>query len=146
MQLHQVKPKTKLKAKKRVGRGGKRGAYSGRGIKGQKSRAGRKMRPELRDIIKKLPKKRGYRFKSFREKPAPVNLAVLDKIFSDNDKITPTILLKKKIIEKKKGKVPMVKILAGGNVTKKLLVSECQISETAKKKIEKAGGKVEQSL
>jgi len=64
MQLHQLIPTTKNKSKKRVGRGGKRGAYSGKGLKGQKSRAGRKLRPQLRDIVKRIPKKRGYRFNS----------------------------------------------------------------------------------
>ncbi|HDO23598.1 MAG TPA: 50S ribosomal protein L15, partial [bacterium] len=77
------------------------------------------------------------------EKAKPVNLAVLDKIFSDNEKVTPTTLLKKKVIEKKKGRMPAVKLLASGNITKKLLVSECQVSIVAKGKIEKAGGKVE---
>src|SRR4030043_532865 len=55
----QMKPKHKLKKKKRVGRGGKRGTYSGKGIKGQKSRAGRKMVPVIRELIKKYPKLRG---------------------------------------------------------------------------------------
>jgi len=68
MQIHQIKPKIKKKNRKIIGRGGKRGTYSGRGIKGQKSRAGRKIRPELRDIIKKLPKKRGYRFPVIKRK------------------------------------------------------------------------------
>ena len=45
---------------RRVGRGGKRGKTSGRGTKGQNARSGRKKRPEMRDIIKKLPKRRGY--------------------------------------------------------------------------------------
>jgi len=47
MQLHQLKPKNKLKKAKRIGRGGKRGTYSGKGIKGQRSRAGAKIRPEF---------------------------------------------------------------------------------------------------
>jgi len=59
IQLHQIQPEHKLKKKKRVGRGGKRGTYCGRGIKGQKSRAGAKIRPALRDLIKRIPKKRG---------------------------------------------------------------------------------------
>ncbi len=143
VQIHNVKPNTKKKAKKRIGRGGKRGTYSGRGLKGQKSRAGRNMRPEMRDIIKKLPKKRGYRFSSIKEKPEPINLSVLESNFKDNDKITLAALLEKKIIKKKKGKVPAVKLLGTGEITKKLLVSECQISGAAKEKIEKAGGKVE---
>ena len=50
-----------------VGRGGKHAKPSGRGGKGQTARAGNKRRPELRDIIKKLPKNRGYRFKSVRK-------------------------------------------------------------------------------
>lgn len=64
MQLHELKPNHKLKKTKRVGRGGKRGTYSGHGIKGQKSRAGRKMQPIIRNIIKRYPKLRGHKFKS----------------------------------------------------------------------------------
>ncbi|KKP29686.1 MAG: hypothetical protein UR15_C0010G0005 [Parcubacteria group bacterium GW2011_GWA2_31_28] len=59
MQLHQIQTKNSLKKSKRIGRGGKRGTYSGKGIKGQKSRAGAKIRPEIRDFIKKLHKLRG---------------------------------------------------------------------------------------
>ncbi len=142
VQIHQIKPDTKKKVKKRVGRGGKRGTYSGRGMKGQKSRAGRNMRPEMRDIIKKLPKKRGYRFSSIKEKPEPVNLSVLENNFEDGAEITPAILAEKKIVRKKAGKIPAVKLLGTGKVTKKLLVSECRISAAAKEKIEKAGGSI----
>lgn len=142
MQLHQIKPKTKKKEKRRVGRGGKRGTYSGKGMKGQKSRAGRKMRPEMRDIIKKIPKLRGYNFNSFRTKPEVVNLSALEQNFDDNAKINPQTLLEKKVIKKRKGKIPVVKLLGTGAITKKLLVSECQISASAKEKIEKAGGSV----
>lgn len=59
MQLHELQPKHKLKKQKRIGRGGKRGTYSGRGIKGQKSRAGRKLKPAIREFIKRYPKLRG---------------------------------------------------------------------------------------
>ena len=59
MQLHTLQPLNSLKGKKRVGRGGKRGTYSGRGQKGQRSRAGRKIRPAMRDLIQRLPKLRG---------------------------------------------------------------------------------------
>jgi large subunit ribosomal protein L15 len=51
-----------------VGRGGKKGTYSGRGIKGQKSRAGKRLEPIIRSIIKRYPKLRGYRFKSEKRK------------------------------------------------------------------------------
>lgn len=143
MQLHQIKPKTKNKKHKRVGRGGKRGTYSGRGIKGQKARAGRKMRPEMRDIIKKLPKKRGYRFASFQEKPAVVNLGLIDKYFKEGEKITPKLLVEKELVKKIGGKIPLIKLLGAGEVSKKLTVAGCRISKSAKEKIEKLGGNVE---
>jgi len=61
MQLHELQPITKNKSKKRIGRGGKRGTYSGRGMKGQKARAGRKIRPAIRDLMQRTPKLRGAR-------------------------------------------------------------------------------------
>jgi large subunit ribosomal protein L15 len=142
MQIHQVKPKTKRRHGKYIGRGGKRGTYSGRGIKGQKARAGRKMRPEIRDMIKKLPKKRGYRFKSFRENAVIVNLDVLNNNFADNSEITPKILAEYGFIKKLSGRVPAVKILGDGKIEKKFSVSGCLISISAKDKIERAGGYV----
>ncbi len=142
MQLHQIKPTIKKKSKKRIGRGGKRGTYSGRGQKGQKSRSGHRIRPELRDAIKKLPKKRGYRFHSIKKKPSIVNLNVLEKKFKDGDKVSPETLLEKGIISIHKGITPAVKLLGSGMLTKKLLVSQCQISKPAREKIEKAGGEI----
>ena len=67
MQIHNLKREHKNKKDRIVGRGGKHAKTSGRGGKGQTARAGNKRRPELRDIIKKLPKNRGYRFKSIRK-------------------------------------------------------------------------------
>lgn len=142
MQLHNLKPKTQNKTKKRIGRGGKRGTYSGRGIKGQKARAGRKMRPQMRDIIKKIPKKRGYKFKSFKIKPEIINVELLDKHFKDGNAINPQKLLEAGLIKKRAGKIPEIKLLGDGNLTKKLLISECQISKSAKEKILKAGGEI----
>ena len=84
----------KLKKKKRIGRGGKRGTYSGRGIKGQKSRAGRKFAPVIRGLIKRYPKLRGYRFKAEEKNLAVVNVEVLDKKF-DNSELTPCTFLTK---------------------------------------------------
>jgi len=135
MQLHQVKPTHKQKSKKRVGRGGKRGTFSGKGVKGQKSRAGRKMRPELRDFIKKIPKKRGYRFKSINQKPEVVNLRDLEKFFNDGDSVSPEILLKKGLVSRIKGKVPEVKILGAGELKKKLKIENCLMSESVRKAI-----------
>ncbi len=67
MQIHNLKRVHKNKKDRIVGRGGKHAKTSGRGGKGQTARAGNKRRPELRDIIKKLPKNRGYKFKSHRK-------------------------------------------------------------------------------
>ena len=67
MQIHNLKRIHKNKKDRIVGRGGKHAKTSGRGGKGQTARAGNKRRPELRDIIKKLPKNRGYQFKSIRK-------------------------------------------------------------------------------
>lgn len=67
MQIHNLKRQHKNKKDRLVGRGGKHAKTSGRGGKGQTARAGNKRRPELRDIIKKLPKNRGYQFKSIQK-------------------------------------------------------------------------------
>jgi len=142
MQLHNLKKHSSHHAKKIVGRGGKRGTTSGRGTKGQKARAGNKRRPEMRDIIKKLPKLRGYRFSPVSVKPAVVNLATLEKIFKDGDLITPTVLLAKKLVKRERGQIPAVKILATGDFTKKLKFEHCLVSDSAKIKIEKAGGAI----
>lgn len=144
--MHQIKTKSKKKKIKRVGRGGKRGTYSGRGIKGQKSRAGRRIRPQLRDIIKRIPKKRGYRTPKIEKGLVTVNLEALEKKFEHNEKVTPRTLFKKGIIKMNKGFLPEVKLLGGGDLTKKLLVSECQISKPAEEKIKKAGGIVRNEL
>lgn len=66
MQIHDLKRVHKNKGDRLVGRGGRRGKTAGRGGKGQTARAGNKRRPELRDIIKRLPKNRGYQFKSIQ--------------------------------------------------------------------------------
>jgi len=71
MQFHNLQARTKRKYARQVGRGGTRGKTAGRGTKGQNARAGRKKRPELRDIIKRIPKLRGRgksSLKSFQPK------------------------------------------------------------------------------
>ena len=67
MQIHNLKRTHKNKKDRIVGRGGKHAKTSGRGGKGQTARSGNKRRPELRDIIKRLPKNRGYQFKSIQK-------------------------------------------------------------------------------
>ena len=140
MQIHQLKRENLNKKKRQVGRGGTRGKTSGRGMKGQKARAGRKLRPEMRDIIKKLPKKRGYRFASIQEKPFVINLAILDKAYVQNEEISPATLISKGLMKLKKGKVPKVKILGSGSITKKVVITKCQFSKVVEEKIKKVGG------
>ncbi|MBU1045866.1 50S ribosomal protein L15 [Patescibacteria group bacterium] len=145
MQLHQVKPRHKNKDRKRIGRGGKRGTYSGRGMKGQKSRASRKLEPIIRGLIKRYPKLRGYRFSSKGEPIFVINLKTLQEKFDDSAAISPLALLDKKLIHKIKGQMPLVKILGEGEVTKKFIIKGCKISKQAEEKIKKAGGSVEKS-
>ena len=124
-----------------VGRGGKRGKTSGRGGKGQTARAGNKRRPQMRDIIKKLPKLRGYRFQSHITKPSPVNVGALNA-FAAGSTVSPVTLLEKKLVRKIGGVAPTVKILGTGELNVKLTVSGCTVSTSARTKIEKAGGEV----
>ena len=84
MQIHNLKRQHKNKRDRLVGRGGKHAKTSGRGGKGQTARAGNKRRPELRDIIKKLPKNRGYQFKSIQK----LFLVSKDKIISKAEKFS----------------------------------------------------------
>jgi len=142
MQLHEIRSIHKNKRKKRVGRGGKRGTYSGRGIKGQKARAGRRLKPFIRELIKRYPKLRGTKFKSWRQKPTIVNIEVLEGKFNNLEIVSPKSLLEKNIIRKIKGRLPEVKILGQGKINKKLTIKDCKISKGAKEKIEKAGGKI----
>ena len=142
MQLHQIKPSYTRKAKRRVGRGGKRGTYSGRGMKGQKSRAGAGKEPIIRGVIKRYPKLRGYRNNTKKQDLLRVNLTILEQKFENGESVSPKALIEKGIIRKIRGKVQEVKILANGDLTKKLIIKYCSVSEQAKIKIEKAGGKI----
>lgn len=144
MQIHDIQPKTKRTKSRQVGRGGKRGKTSGRGTKGQNARAGRKIRPEIRDMIKRLPKLRGRgvnSFKSFAVKPVAINLTALS-VFADGEKVTPSTIMSKGILASYKGRVQAIKILGTGDVSKKLIVSDCEVSESAKAKILAAGGSI----
>ena len=144
MQLHTLKRNTQRKTKQQIGRGAKRGKTSGRGQKGQASRAGRKMRPEMREVIKKLPKLRGRgknMNKSFEIKPAVLNLRDLVNIEA-NTVLTPKKFVDLKLVELLKGKVPSIKILGTGEITQALTFKKVAVSASAIVKIEKAGGKV----
>lgn len=142
MQTHEVQRHTKQKKHVQLGRGGRHGKTSGRGGKGQTARAGNKRRPQMRDVIKKLPKLRGYRFASIEAVFTAVNLEALEKNFSAGETVSPKILIEKGVIHTKNAKIPRVKILARGTLSKKLAVTGCTVSTTAKASIEKAGGTV----
>ena len=136
--------KTKNKKRRIIGRGGRHAKTAGRGTKGQLARSGRKLRPELRDIIKKIPKLRGRGKnvnKSFEVRPISVSLAQLS-VLAAGTVVTPKTLLEKGIITLRRGRVPAVKILSTGELTTSLTITNCTISKKAKEAIEKAGGSV----
>jgi len=143
--IHQIRPVHKRKKEKRVGRGGKRGTYSGRGIKGQKARAGRKIKSEIKELILRFPKLRGLGFKKPpKEKPEIVNLKKIEEKFNEGEVVSPQTLFEKGIVEGEGKKPPkQVKILGEGNLTKKLIFKNCLFSESARQKIIEAGGKIE---
>ncbi|MBU1136872.1 uL15 family ribosomal protein [Patescibacteria group bacterium] len=130
MQLHELKIIHKNKSRRRIGRGGKKGTYSGKGVKGQKSRAGKKPRlgfaggdttiakrlPKQRGSVGKVPIRKGIRPSWLSLKPVILNLSEIKKIFSGKkgeEIVSPKTLVKKGLIGKIKGRVPRVKILAG---------------------------------
>ncbi len=154
MNLSNLKPTTSRKYAKRVGRGGKRGTFSGKGSKGQKSRAGAGVKPGFRGgdnrIWQLFPKQRGaskkpgssrphkkHRYFQVRHtKPELVNLNQLN-IFSDGQVLTPDLLIKEGLIS---GNTKTVKVLGGGDLKKKLELQGFEFSGSAKQKILKAGG------
>jgi len=146
MLQNELKPAPGSKHKsKRVGRGdgSGHGTYSGRGLKGQKSRSGGNVHPRFEGgqlpIIQRLPRQRGFT-NIFRTEYATVNLGRLS-IFDSKTEITPEQMVNARLI--KSTKMP-VKILGYGEIKKKLTVKANKFSKTAITKIEAAGGKAEQ--
>lgn len=148
MQTNNLVRKTKNQKKKIVGRGGKRGKTSGRGTKGQWAHGSHGVRPEMRDIIKKFPKLRGHGKNRARTvnssvvKPTVVKLGALNDTFKDGDIVSSKTLVAAGLAQKSKGKNPQVKILASGELNKKLKFVGVLVSDNAKAQIEKAGGSV----
>jgi large subunit ribosomal protein L15 len=147
MQSNTLKPANARMTSMRVGRGGKRGKTSGRGTKGQDARAGHKKRPEIRDTIKKLPKRRGYgknRSRTVRNVAAyaPVNISILEAQFNTGDTVTMLTLNQKGIAQSRGGHLIPVKVLGTGAISKKLSLSGILTSASAKAAIEAAGGSV----
>jgi large subunit ribosomal protein L15 len=142
MQTHQLTKPISAKSTKRVGRGGKRGTYSGHGGKGQTARAGRNFRPIVREILKRYPKLRGYKNRPVGFASETVSVAALEAKFQKGQTVSPRELVEKNLARRVSGKFPQIKILGGGEISKSLNIQGCQVSAAAKEKIEKAGGKI----
>ena len=96
-------------------------------------------------MIKRIPKLRGrgkQSFKSFQERHTPVNLEIIERAYEQGGIVSPETLMSAGIISLKSGKVPLIKILGKGTVSKKFTISGCAVSTSAKAAIEKAGGQV----
>ena len=152
LNLSTLKPAEKRRARKRVGRGlgSGKGRYSGRGIKGQKSRAGsHKLRAGFEGgqmpIYMRLGKQRGSTSKDampigpFRTVTQGVNVRDLERVFDAGAEVTPEALKAKRLIRSLRIDV---KILGQGDLTKKLSVSAHGFSKSAREKIEGAGGSI----
>jgi large subunit ribosomal protein L15 len=150
LNLSDLKPAQARRDRKRVGRGpgSGKGRYSGRGIKGQKARAGsNKMRPGFEGgqnpVYMRMGKQRGATSKDampigpFMTYSQPINLAALEQRFEAGAEITPEALKEAGLIKKLSVDV---KILGNGELTKKLTVTAHRFSKTAVEKIEAAGG------
>ncbi len=146
---HVKRPGSLQRKKQRVGRGqaSGRGKQSGRGGKGQTARAGNKRRPEWRDIIKKLPKRRGYGKNRGRTvdgtKPdaLAIPLEILNAAFESGAEVSQKSLIEHGVIHARK-QVPL-KVVSGGELSKKLKFVGIAVSGSARAAIEKAGGSVE---
>ena len=144
MKLHELQPAVgSTTAPKRLGRGvgSGLGKTSGKGHKGQKARSGGGKRPGFEGgqmpLTRRIPK-RGFT-NIYRKEYATVNVSALER-FDNDTVVTPELLLESGLI----GKIlDGVKILGGGELTKKLTVSVDKVTASAKEKIEANGGKVE---
>jgi len=138
-----IKPgKNSRRKAKRVGRGNGsgKGTYSARGLKGQRSRSGGKSRTQIRGFkanLQKVPKLRG--FNSIHAEKETVTLATLERISKDGSIITPRLLDKQGVINHPENGV---KIVARGELKKKITIKSCLASKKAIEMIEKSGSKI----
>ena len=144
MNLHELSPaQGATKASRRIGRGHGSGwgKTAGKGHKGQKARSGGSIRPGFEGgqmpLQRRIPK-RGFN-NIFAKKIIAINVSALEA-FEDGAEVTAEALIEKGIV---KNEYDGIKILGNGNLTKKLTVKVAAYSESAKQKIEAAGGKAE---
>lgn len=140
MQANTIKI-SKSKTSKRIGRGGKKGTYSGSGMKGQKSRSGYSRRATFEggrtSLSAKTKKVRG--FKAIKKAFQVVSLAAIDKKFKNGEEVTPQSLKERNLVSK--DYVP-TKILLGKPFSAKLIFSGVACSKTAAEAIKKSGGEI----
>ena len=146
MTLHELSPaagSTKGAYRKGRGAGSGNGKTAGRGHKGQKARSGGGVRIGFEGgqmpLMRRLPK-RGFNNARFNDKALGVNVSDLEKCFEAGAEVTVETLAKAGFADNKK---PLIKVLVNGELTKKLTVKAAAFSESAKEKIEQAGGKAE---
>lgn len=147
MQLHTLKPFPRSKKRaKRVGRGhgSGHGTTATRGTKGQRARSGGSKGLKLKgmkQMLLRIPKLRG--FKSIHAKASVVNLDVIEAHFSEGETVDIEKLAAKKLVAAGTNRNGVsVKILGGGELSKKLSFEGVTVSGSAKEKIEKAGGTI----
>lgn len=143
MQIHEI-PSSDRMRRKRVGRGGKRGTYSGRGNKGQKARSGAHVNPLFEggrsSLVERLKKVRG--FKSVRAKKTFVKISDISRVFVSGETVSHETLVGKKLAPKKILKSG-VKVIGLGVIPKGLLFDgSLSLSESVRSRIELAGGKI----
>ena len=144
MKLENMSKSPETKARKRVGRGpgSGMGKTSTRGENGQKSRSGVSISPWFEGgqspLYRRIPK-RGFNNKRFRTEYAVINLSDLNR-FNDGDTVTPELLKELGIVKKQ---MAGIKVLANGNLEKKVNVKANRFSSKAVTKIEEKGGTAE---
>ena len=146
MRQNELAPPAGAKRKrKRLGRGfgSGQGRTAGKGTKGQKARSGYKVRSGFEGgqlpLIKRLPKKRGFT-NIFRTEYEFVNVGRLNH-FQPQSEVTPQRLVEERLVRSLK---KPIKILGDGELEKPLIVRANRFTETARRKIEMAGGKAEE--
>lgn len=146
MMEHQISPgQGSRRRRRRIGRGNAagQGTYAGKGLKGQKARSGKGPRPGFEGgqlpLIKRLPEKRGFT-NIFKERYSLVNVGDLES-YAGDEPITKEMLRDLGLVKNLKHPI---KILGDGDLTKSVTIQADKFSGTAKQKIEKAGGKVEE--
>lgn len=142
MKLHDVhKGIHKARKRRRLGRGpgSGHGKTSSRGHKGAKSRAGYSRHPAFQGgampMVRRVPK-RGFNNR-FALVVAEINIRDLERAFESGDEVTPEVLRQRSLV---KGRYDVLKVLGTGELTKKLKVAAHRFSQTAREKIEQAGG------